>query len=86
MEQPKPDNKLVCITYKNGKRHITFNIANTRLEDWVDKQVILQNLHISDGKLQYMRDQKQIPYAYFGKKILYHLPAIIMMIEQSLLS
>ena len=83
MEQPKP---LVCITYENGKRHITFNITNSRLEDWVDKQVILQTLHISNGKLQYMRNQKEIPYAYFGRRILYHLPAIIMMIELTLLS
>ena len=50
MKQPKP-NKLVCVTYENGKRHITFNITNSRLEDWVDKQVLLQNLHIIDGKL-----------------------------------
>ena len=85
MKQPKPGkDKLVCVTYKNGKPQFTFHITNSRIEDWVGKQVLQNKLNVSDRKLQYMRTRRQIPYSSFGKEILYHLPAIVMMIEQSM--
>lgn len=87
MKQPKPKgNAPVRITYKNGKKHISFSVHNTRLEDWVDKQEIQSRLHISDRTLQYRRTRKQIPYSKFGGRILYYLPGIVALIEDNFLS
>ena len=82
----KPALKAAPYTAKfiSGKRHITIQICNTRIEDWVDKQVIQTHLHISNRTLQTLRSRKQIPYSVIGDKILYYLPGIVTLLEENL--
>lgn len=86
--KPKPTavkNKFVCATYKNGKCHISFNIAATKLEDWVDKQEIQTKLHISDRTLHTLRKTRRIPFSPLGGKIYYYLPGILALLEDNLI-
>ncbi len=86
MKQLKPQgaSPAVCITYKNGKKHVSFNITNTRLEDWVDKQEIQNALHISNRTLHTLRKTRRIPYSTIGGKIYYYLPGILALLEQNI--
>lgn len=68
----------VQIDYLKGRRQVTIKIADTHIEDWVDKQEIQRYLH-----MQYLRTRKQIPYSVIGGKILYYLPGIVSLIEQN---
>ena len=74
----------ISVAFIKGRKHIAMHISNTKLEDWVDKQVIQESLHISNRTLQYMRTRKQIPYSSLGGKILYYLPGIVALLEENL--
>ena len=47
------------------------------LDEWVDKQILLQKLKMSNRTLQTMRTKQIIPHSYLGGKIYYHVPSII---------
>ncbi len=85
----KPDTKPAfkkapcTVTYKKGKKQLHIEIANTKITDWVDKQVIQTHLPISNRTLQTLRSNKQIPYSFIGGKILYYLPGILSLLEQN---
>lgn len=83
---PNPTLKVApChVTFVKGKKQITIEITSTRLEDWVDKQVIQTKLHISNRTLQTLRTRKQIPYSCIGGKILYYLPGILTLLEENM--
>ena len=75
-------NLPATVTFINGKKHIQMHIANTKLEDWVDKQVILEAFHLTDRTLRTLRSCKKIPCAQLGGKIFYYLPGILYILEQ----
>ena len=56
------------VTYISGKKHIKLQIANTRLEDWVDKQVILESFNLTDRTLRTLRSCKKFPLANSAAK------------------
>jgi len=72
------------VTYIKGKKQIAIEVNNNRLEDWVDKQVLLTTLHISNRTLQTLRTRKQIPYSCIGGKILYYMPGILTLLEENM--
>ena len=39
--------------------------------DWIDKQDVMQTMHVSDSTLRRWRRDKVIPYAKLGGKIYY---------------
>ena len=85
MRSSQPAQRLnlpVSVTFVNGKTHIRMEIANTRLEDWVDKQDVLTLLRITDRTLRTLRNSKKIPWAQLGGKIYYYLPGILYILEQ----
>lgn len=83
----KPAVKIApcVVTFKKGKKHIEIEVANTKLEDWIDKQILLTSFNISDRTLQTLRTNKQIPYSRFGRKIVYYLPGILALLEQNII-
>ena len=48
---------------------------------WVDKQVMLQRLHISERTLQRWRSAKLFPVSKIGKKIFYHVEDVELMLR-----
>ena len=74
------------IRFVKGRKQVTINIANTKLQDWVDKQEIQMHLHISNRTLQNLRSRKQIPWSVIGGKILYYLPGILTLLEENIFS
>ncbi len=70
------------VTFINGKKHVTMRIANTRLEDWVDKSVILKTLLMCDKTLRNLRDNKKIPCGKLGGTYYYYVPGILFILEQ----
>ena len=86
-KKPVPAPKITAtVTYVSGNKHITMQIANTRLEDWVDKSVILTGLDCTDKTLRNLRDQKKIPCGKIGGRYRYYLPGILFILEQSAIS
>ncbi len=71
------------VTFINGNKHITMQIQNTRLEDWVDKSVILRALGFTDKTLRTLRGNKIIPCGKLGGSYRYYLPGILFILEQS---
>ena len=59
-----------------------FQPANTSINDWVDKQVIMQKLHISERTLQYYRARNIIPWSKLGGKYFYYLPGLLLILEK----
>jgi hypothetical protein len=89
MKPKHPAPKLsapAAVTFINGKKHITMKIANTRLEDWVDKSVILKHLGICDKTLRTLREAKKIPCSKLGGIYYYYLPGILFILEQGITS
>ena len=72
------------VTFINGTKQITVEVINNHLEDWVDKQILLETLHISNRTLQTLRTKKQISFSRIGCKILYYLPGILTLLEQNM--
>ena len=72
------------VTYKKGKKHIQVEITGSKLEDWIDKQVLQTTLHISDRTLQTLRTRRAIPYSRIGRKIVYYLPGILTLLEENM--
>jgi hypothetical protein len=70
------------VTFINGKKHVTMQIVNTRLEDWVDKSVILDKLRMCDRTLRTLRETKKIPCGKLGKSYYYYVPGILFILEQ----
>ncbi len=40
--------------------------------NWIDKQIMMQNLHVSSGTLRNWRNRGLIPFSRIGAKIYYH--------------
>lgn len=72
------------VTFITGKKQIKIEVVNSRLEDWIDKQILLETLHVSNRTLQTLRTKKQIPFSRFGRRILYYLPGILTLLEQNM--
>lgn len=53
------------------------------LEQWIDKQVLTQKLHVSNRMLQNLRSKNIITYTTLGGKIFYHLPSILALLEKN---
>lgn len=70
------------VTFVNGNKHVTMQISNTRLEDWVDKSFLLKSLGICDKTLRTLRDGKKIPFGKLGGIYFYYLPGILFILEQ----
>lgn len=78
MKPKKPVQKIsvpATVTFINGKKHVTMQIVNTRLEDWVDKSVILTSLRMCDKTLRTLRKSKKIPCGKLGGIYYYYVPA-----------
>lgn len=58
-------------------------VTNTSINDWVDKQVILQNFKLSERTLQTYRSKRIIPSSSIGGKIYYYLPGILRVLEEN---
>ena len=78
MKKPKP----ATVNVAPKTRHIVFEKANTNVNDWVDKQVIMQTFHIAERTLQYYRAKKIIPCAKLGGKVFYYLPGLLHILEK----
>jgi hypothetical protein len=53
-------------------------------EKWLDKQDVLEMLHISDRTLQKWRSNKWLPFSRIGKKIFYPESALKAMLVKNL--
>ena len=53
------------------------------LDDLIDKQIVLQTLHISDRTLQNWRSTGKIPFYKVGGKIFYKQSELAQMLEAS---
>jgi len=87
MKPKNPAPKLsvpATVTFINGKKHVTMQIQNTHLEDWVDKSVILKNLRICDKTLRTLREERKIPCSKLGGTYYYYLPGILFILEQGI--
>lgn len=85
MKPKKPAPKIsapATVTFINGKKHVTMQIENTRLEDWVLKADILEHLKIKDKTLQTLRETRKIPCSKLGGTYYYYLPGILFILEQ----
>ncbi len=54
------------------------------LDEWVDKQILLQKLKMSNRTLQNLRTKQIIHHSCLGGKIYYHLPSIIAMLKDNI--
>lgn len=52
-------------------------------EEWMDKQDVLQFLHISERTLQKWRSQNLLPYSRIGRKIFYKKSDLIALLEKN---
>jgi hypothetical protein len=50
---------------------LTEQPSDTRLEEWIDGQDVMQILHISPRTLQTLRSNSILPYSRIGSKIYY---------------
>jgi len=50
---------------------------------WLDKQDILQRMHVSSSTLQKWRKKKLLPYSRLGRKIYYLESDLLMMLENA---
>jgi len=55
----------------------------TPLEDWLDKQDVLQALHISSRTLQKLRSSGALPYSRIGNKIYYRRQDITQILSKN---
>ena len=51
--------------------------------DWVDSQIILQNLHISPRTLTRLRASGRLPFSKIGKKIYYKKSDVEKMLNEN---
>jgi hypothetical protein len=87
MKPKKPAPKLsvpATVTFINGKKHVTMQVVNTHLEDWVDKSVILKSLRMCDKTLQTLRKGRKIPCSKLGGIYYYYVPGILFILEQGI--
>ncbi|SFQ18141.1 hypothetical protein [Parafilimonas terrae] len=59
-------------------------VTNTTINDWVDKQVILETFKLSERTLQNYRSKRIIPSSNIGGKIFYCLHGILRVLEHNM--
>ncbi len=57
--------------------------TDTNLSHWLDKQDLLQALHISERTLQYWRSKGLLPFCKVGNKIFYYIYDVVALISTS---
>jgi hypothetical protein len=70
----------LALLYSNGISTIDLNNANEKL---LDRQDILQMLHISPRTLQHWRTKGILPYSKIGSKIFYKLTDVEEMLRKN---
>ena len=77
----KPTKPAVAKAAQKPKR-FAFEKPRTTVNDWVDKQVIMQTFHIAERTLQHYRTKKIIPCSKIGGKFFYYLPGLLRLLEK----
>jgi hypothetical protein len=60
------------------------NATAPHMDVWLDKQDILQRMHISERTLQKWRTKKILPYSKIGGKIYYREMDLIALLEKNM--
>jgi hypothetical protein len=53
------------------------------IEDWIDRQIVMQALHISPRTLQTLRSNGILPYSRIGNKIYYRKQDILKILSDN---
>lgn len=71
-ELRKDPNSFVSIMERNAKAFASLQpMEQTPLEDWLDNQDVMHQLHISPRTLQTLRSNGTLPFSRIGNKLYY---------------
>ena len=64
-------------------RYLSMSSLNQLKDEWVDGQVVMQTLHISQRTLQSLRDNGTLPYSRINGKFYYKVSDIRELLESN---
>ena len=83
-EERLPYNTSEDYLHSVHKQEEEKNTAANNMDVWLDKQDILQRMHISERTLQKWRTKKILPYSKIGGKIYYREKDVTALLEKNM--